>query len=76
VYEWLEDFVIKGNNSDESERTGSLDYLSGNVQSSLFQLLFKQLGVFEVAPLAVSNTDAVARVVVSMYCERMEFTAF
>lgn len=29
--------------SDESERAGSLDYLTANLQSSLFQLLFKRV---------------------------------
>jgi hypothetical protein len=76
VYEWLEKFVIQGDNSDESEKEGTLDYLSPNFQSSLFQLAFKQLGIFEVAPLSSSNTDTIARVVVSMYCERIEFNFF
>ena len=76
AYDWLEDFVINGNNSDESERSGALDYLSADFHTSLFQLAFKGLGIFEIAPVPTSNTDTIARVVVAMYCEQIAFNFF
>ena len=74
VYGWLEDFVIQGNNSDESEKNGSLEFLSPNLSTTLFELTFKQLGIFEIAPVPTTNTDSIARVLIAMYCERIEFS--
>ena len=74
AYDWLEDFVINGDNSDESEKQGTLEYLSANLATTLFQISFKQLGVFEIAPAPSSDTDAVAKVTLAMYCERIEFS--
>jgi hypothetical protein len=73
VYDWLEDFVIQGNNSDEAEKNGTLEFLSANLSTTLFQITFKHLGIFEIAPVPVTNTDAVARITVEMYCELIEF---
>jgi hypothetical protein len=73
VYDWLEDFVIQGNNSDEAEKTGTLEFLSANLSTTLFQITFKHLGIFEIAPVPATNTDAVAKVTVEMYCEVIEF---
>lgn len=66
---WIEDFVIKGHNTQDRERTGTLEYLSpeGVV---LFALKLDGLGVYKVAP----DKDASAgprRVKVEMYCESM-----
>ena len=74
VYDWLEDFVINGDNGDESEKQGTLEYLSANRATTLFQISFKQLGVFEVAPAPSMETDAITKVIVAMYCERIEFS--
>lgn len=74
VYDWLEDFVINGDNGDESEKQGTLEYLSANRATTLFQISFKQLGVFEVAPAPSMETDATTKVIVAMYCERIEFS--
>lgn len=73
VYDWLEDFVVQGNNGDEAEKTGSLEFLSPNLSTTLFELEFKQLGIFEIAPAPATNTDSIAKVLIAMYCERIEF---
>lgn len=77
VYGWFEDFVIHGDNGDESEKTGSLEYLTPNLSATLFELTFKQLGIFEIAQApAASNADAIAKVLIAMYCEKIEFNFF
>ena len=74
LFDWLQDFVIDGNSGDEAEKNGTLEYLSANLSATLFQIDFKQLGIFEIAPAPMTNADAVAKVMVAMYCERIEFT--
>jgi len=72
---WFEDFVIKGNSGDEHEKNGHLEYLSNNLQSTLFTVQFKHLGVFAITPdKAESHSDNIARVKIEMYCEEMDFT--
>ena len=71
---WHEDFVIKGNNGQQFEKTGSLEYLSPNLQKVLFKLDFFNLGIFKMAIEKVeSHSDNVRRVKVSMYCEQIKF---
>jgi hypothetical protein len=72
VHDWFDDFVISGNNGDEKERSGTLEYLTPNLQTVLFSLKFKNLGIFEVMPV-VDPGDFLPRLEVAMYCESMDF---
>jgi phage tail-like protein len=73
-YKWHEDFVIKGNNQDDKERGGQLDYISSNLTEVLFTLQFLHLGVFKVGPDKVeAGGEPVRRVKVEMYCEDIKF---
>ena len=74
VHDWFEDFVIGGNNGDEKEKGGTLEYLTFDMQTVLFSLKFRNLGIFEVMPVvATAAGDTVPRLLVGMYCESMEF---
>jgi len=67
IYQWLDDFVVKGHNS---ERRGVLDYLTPNLQSVLLSVNFFNLGIVKVAPEPwVAGTDQQRRSRVEMYCE-------
>jgi phage tail-like protein len=73
-YKWHEDFVIKGNNQDDKEKGGQLDYISSNLTEVLFTLQFLHLGIFKVGPDKVeAGGEPVRRVKVEMYCEDIKF---
>lgn len=67
-YTWLEDFVVKGNSTQDRERTGVLEYLSPNMASVLLAVNFFNLGIVKVSP-EPAGTDAIRRSKVEMYCE-------
>ncbi len=74
VYDWHEDFVIRGNNSDDKEKGGTLEYLAPNLTDALFTLTFKGLGIFRLTPVKVeSGREQIRRVKAEMYCEEMKF---
>jgi len=73
-YKWHEDFVIKGNNGDDKEKNGSLEFLTPNLSEVLFTITFKHLGVFKLTPEKVeSASENLRRLKAEMYCEEMEF---
>jgi len=74
-YKWHEDFVIKGNNGDDKEKTGTLEYLTPNLQETLFTLNFRHLGIFKLTPEKVeAGSENIRRIKAEMYCEEMDFT--
>lgn len=46
---WFQDFVVKGNNTDERERSATLEYLSADMKTVLMTVNFKGVGIFELA---------------------------
>ena len=73
-YDWHEDFVIKGNNSDEAEKGGSLEYLTPDLKEALFTVTFKNLGIFKVTPdKTEAGSEQIRRVKCEMYCEDIRF---
>lgn len=76
LYQWADDFIVKGNNGDAQERPGVLELLSADLKTVLFTLSFYNLGVVSVAPVPVlTGADAIRRVKVELYCERIDFDA-
>lgn len=75
LYEWHEDFVIKGNNDNTKEKTGALTYLSSDLKD-LFTLEFYGLGIFKLTPEKVeAASENIRRVKAEMYCEQIKFKA-
>jgi len=73
-YAWHEDFVIKGNNGEDKEKGGTLEYLTPNLSEVLFTLHFYHLGVFKVTPDKVeASGEPIRRLKVEMYCEQIDF---
>ena len=67
-YNWLDEFVVKGNSAQDRERTGVLEYLSPNMASVLLAVNLFNLGILKVSP-EPAGADAVRRSRVEMYCE-------
>jgi hypothetical protein len=64
--------VIKGNSGPGSERNGTLEYLSPDLQRVHFRLGFRNLGIFKLATLP-SGAEDVRSVRAEMYCEEISF---
>jgi phage tail-like protein len=74
VYKWHEDFVINGNNGQDKEKGGTLEYLSANLKDVLFTLTFSGLGIFKVTPDKVeAGSENPRRLKAEMYCEQITF---
>jgi len=71
---WHEDFVIKGNNAQKAEKTGSLEFLSEDLKETLFTIDFHGLGIFKAThDKHEAGGENIKRTKYEMYCERMEF---
>lgn len=83
---WHEDFVIQGNNGDDKEKNGMLEFLSPNRSSVLLRIRFYNMGIVSVGPpkpdvdpcnsgcpASLSQQDQVRRLRAELYVERMEF---
>jgi hypothetical protein len=68
-YDFFEEFVIGGKNGDADERGGKLEVLNSNRQVILFTIGFFNLGIYKF------EREKAGRVRVTMYCERMSFSA-
>jgi hypothetical protein len=72
--EWFDDFVIKGNNGQDKELSGKIEFLSPDLTSTLIGLLISGVGIFSLAPvLPEPNAQPIRRVQVELYCEKMDF---
>ena len=72
--EWFEDFVIAGNNDDEREREGYIEYQDPMLGDPLAVLHLRHLGIYRVAD-EPSPRAGLRRVQVDLYCERMELSS-
>jgi phage tail-like protein len=71
--DWFDDFVVKGHNGDEREKSGSLIFLSPNLQAELGRVNFFNVGIFKIASAKADAADErIQRVTADLYCERME----
>jgi len=72
--DWFNDFVIKGNNDESKEKSGTLTLLSPNRGVELAKISFSNLGIFRIGPeKAEANASQIKRVVAELYCEKMVF---
>ena len=73
-YDWHEDFVIKGNNGQDKEKSGILSLLAPNLSQELFKVSFRNLGIFKMGPDKVEGGhENIRRVRAEMYCGEVEF---
>jgi hypothetical protein len=72
--DWFEDFVIKGNNGQDKELTGKIEFLSTDLTKTLLSLSLSGVGIFHLAPvLPEPNAQPIRRVQAELYCEQMVF---
>jgi hypothetical protein len=72
VYQWHQDFVIKGNCSEEAETTAELTYFDQALAKELIKITFFNVGIYNlVADPFENHKETIRRVKVSAYCERM-----
>lgn len=69
-YDWHQDFVVAGNNGQDREKVGVLEYLSPDLKSVLLTVNFFNLGIFRISVEAPpTNVERISSVTASMYCE-------
>jgi hypothetical protein len=69
--DWLESFVVKGDNGPDQERTGSIALLAPDLKSSLLDVSLSGLGIIRAAPEPHGTSEAIRRVRVDLYCEQL-----
>ncbi len=69
IYQWFDDFVVKGNNDQNRERPGFLELLSPDRSSVVLRLDFSHLGIFGFTPIRQGTMASLVKV--EMYCEQM-----
>lgn len=74
VMDWFTDFILHGNSQDESEKEGSLVFLSPDLREELIRLTFHHLGIFKLAPEPMQPADQVRRWRAEMYMEAAELS--
>lgn len=74
-YEWHKSFVIDGVNGQDKEKSGTLEYLTSDLKTTLFKLDFHGLGIFKLTPdKAEAFNENIRRVKAEMYCHEIKFT--
>ncbi|HQX46291.1 MAG TPA: twin-arginine translocation signal domain-containing protein [Steroidobacteraceae bacterium] len=71
LYAWHDDFVVRGNNSQDKERPGLLEYLAPDLQTALLTVNLFNLGIFRISPESAEQAggEGMAFSRMEMYCE-------
>jgi hypothetical protein len=69
--DWHEDFVVNGNNGDDSERSGTLSFLTTDLKKELSRIDLHHLGIIRLWPAKVLQSSQIARITAELYCEEM-----
>jgi hypothetical protein len=70
--DWFDDFVVKGNNGPEAEKSGAIEWLSPNTKDVLGRVDLLQVGIVSIGETKVeSNADSTTRFLVELYVEEM-----
>jgi hypothetical protein len=73
--EWVDDFLVKGNSDDASERTATLQFLDPALKDALFTVTLSHVGPVRARrQVASSGIDAISLVELELYCESVAFT--
>lgn len=74
LYDWFQDFVIKGNSGADREKNGALEFMGPNM-TTLFTLDFSHLGIYKMTEPKNLPGAEIRKVTANMYCEGITFTA-
>ena len=74
-FDWVEDFIVRGNNGQGAERSGALALLDTNLKDEQFRLTLGNVGIVRArTQRADASSEVVATIEVELYCESMRFT--
>ena len=74
LYQWFENFVIRGNSADNMEKSGTLEYFDPTLKEVLFRLTFDHLGIFKLSSeMPVSGSSTLPQDKAEMYVENIRF---
>ena len=74
IYDWEREFIIHGKCDDTNEKTGTLEYLSHDLKTTLFTINMTHIGLFKLtADKMDAHAEALRRVKCEMYVEEMTF---
>ena len=72
---WEQDFLVDGNDGEDREKNGTLQLLAPDLQTSIFTLVLKHLGIFRLTPPpGDSSTETIRQVTAGLYCEEMDLS--
>jgi phage tail-like protein len=73
-WQWEKEFLIEGNCSDDDEKTATLEFLSNNLEDTLFTINMDHVGLYKVtADKAEAGAESIRKVKVEMYVEEFDF---
>lgn len=73
-FDWVEDFIVRGNNDPDAERSGTIALLDPKLKDEQFTLTLSHLGIVRArAQRTEGASEVVATVEVELYCESMLF---
>lgn len=71
--DWHQSFVVDGDSSDATEKSGRIVLLAQNLKDVLGEIRLFGLGIHRLAPKKQeAGAEVIPRLVVDLYCERME----
>lgn len=71
--QWFDDFVVKGDNGPDREKTLTVELLAPDMKQSLLILRAKGVGIYALRPAATSpGTEGIARMEAKLYVEGWE----
>lgn len=68
--DWFEDFVVKGENGDDKEKSGAIVFLDATLKQEVGRVELKNVGIFALR--RQPSTEQVARATAELYVESME----
>jgi hypothetical protein len=72
--QWFDDFCIKGNNGDDKELSGSIEWLDPSTKGTIATLEIQHIGIFKLeSDAATAGADSIRRKKASMYFEGARF---
>lgn len=72
LFEWHDDFVIKGNNTTNNERNGSIEIFAADLKEVLFTISLFGLGIYRIDPVVPDSPNEAAKVKATMYFNRIQ----
>src|SRR5262249_52307858 len=72
-FDWHKSFVIDGDNGDDIEKNGSLQFLASDLKTELSRIEFRHLGIVRLV-LIPGPADKITRVRAELYCEEMSLS--